>query len=130
MKKKTEHIKEFKDFKKEELSDGLFEMANYYEEITGLPMVIWAGSRSNAQHGPRVKVQRTYVQKMDSRDLFSVSVSDSPKIVAGDKGDITNADIEKVYAWIKLNKEALLKLWNMEFRDFDDFKKLIVKYKE
>ena len=106
--------------------DGLFEMSNYGTKVTGLPMVIWAGAPTD-QHGPSIKVQKTYNQKMDPYNMFSVSISNNPKIEAGDQGDISNSDLQKVYKWIRLNKAPLMRLWNLEYLDFDEFKSDIKK---
>ncbi len=127
--KKLKYTKEFKEFEKDlNEAEFLFEMANYYEDVTGLPMVIWVGSKSKAKHGPRIKVQRNYIQRMDSSDLFTVSISDDPQIVAGNKGSITTDDLGKVFKWVIVNKDILLQLWRMEFRDFHQFEKLIKKW--
>lgn len=100
---------------------------NYYQENTGLPMAIWVGPKGQAQHGPRIKMQRDYIQKMNAANLCSITVSDNPKIIAGDQGEIINSHLEIVYAWVKLNKQSLLKLWRGEYRSFKDFEKDIIK---
>ena len=81
-------------------------------------------------HGPRIKVMRTYNNKMDKNDLFSVSISENPKIVAGDQGDIKNSDLKKIFSFIKDNYKTLMKLWNEEYDDMQDFVKDLIKYKD
>jgi hypothetical protein len=101
---------------------------NYYKENTGLPMAILVGPKGlNIHGGPRIKMQRDYIQKMNAANLCSIAISDNPKIIAGDQGKIINAHLEMVYAWVKLNKQSLLKLWRGEYRSFKDFEKDIIK---
>ena len=116
------HIKEFQDFSGEE---DIFEMANYRPETTSLPMIIWVSSKGFTKHSLRIKVQSNYNTKVNPSETFAVSIH-SPKIEAGTQGDITNDDLQKVFKWIQLNTENLMKLWNYEF-DFNDFVKNIIK---
>ena len=125
MRKKPDLTK-IKTVQEYDASEGVFELANYDIEFTGLPMVIWIGPK-NAQHGPRIKVQRNYVQRMDPNNLFCVSVTDKPKIVAGNQGEITNIDLQKIFKWIILNKIVLLKVWNMEYKTFVGLEKDLIK---
>ena len=106
MKRKLKHINEF-------ITQDLFEMANLRSKSTGLPMSIYV-SEKNSQHGPRIKVSGKYTDKIDSHIFFSVSIADTPEIVAGTCGEITTSDLTKVFNWVKSNKDALLKYWERE----------------
>jgi hypothetical protein len=112
MKRKLKHIKEFFTSDSES-QDSMFEMANFGTKTTGLPMIVWV-SEKRASHGPRIKVSRSYNHKVLIGDTFSVSISDTPEIVAGDTGDIKSIDVRKVYDWVVLNKETLLEYWNSD----------------
>ena len=104
------------------VNDFLFEMANYGTNVTGLPMMIWVGPKGKASHAPRIKVQRNHKQTMDSGNLFSVSISDKPRVGAGTQGDISNDELIRLFNWIRINREVLLRLWNNGYRDFDELK--------
>lgn len=90
----------------------LYEMSNLPQADTGLPMMVFISPRGNAQHGPRIKVQRTTRNTWDMEDTFVVSVSERPEIIAGDQGSITSKELEQVYGWISLNSSVLVELWN------------------
>ena len=94
-------------------SDFLFEMANISQKRTGLPMIIWI-SEKRSSHGPRIKVQKGYWDKIKDNEWFYISVSDNPKIVAGDQGEISNKDVKLVEDFIKLNLDLTLRYWNKE----------------
>ena len=82
-------------------SESMYEMANFGTKTTGLPMIVWV-SEKRVSHGPRIKVSRTYKNKVLVGDTFSVSISDNPDI-AGDVGDIKSIDIKKVYDQTDVN---------------------------
>ena len=111
--KKLKHIKEYIDPEIEPTEDMLFEMANFGTKTTGLPMIVCV-SEKRATHGPRIKVSRSYNHKVLIGDTFSVSIADKPKVVAGDVGEISTTDLKRVFDWVVLNKEALIKYWNHE----------------
>lgn len=110
MPKKLKHIKEYVN-PEAETSDTLYEMANFGTKTTGLPMIVWV-SEKKASHAARIKVARNYNHRVLVGDTFSVSISDAPEIVAGDKGKITMTDLNKVFNWVVLNQEPLMKYWN------------------
>lgn len=90
--------------------DFLFEMANYRQKDTGLPMIIWVLEKGKAQHGPRIKVNATHSHKLDIDTAISVTIDDDPRCVAG--GDLSGADLKEVRKFIELNKDALLDYWH------------------
>jgi len=98
------------------LKSCLWEMANLRQRDTGLPMITYVSDGDGISHGPRIKVQRNYsTNKQD--DMFSVSIAENPKVVAGDQGEISSKDLKKVFSFIGLNLDSLLKLWNLEITE-------------
>ena len=78
-----------------------------------LKRYVWV-SEKRASHAARIKVSRSYNLRVMVGDIFSVLISDNPEIVAGDVGKITPDDQKKVFDWIVLNKDVLMKYWNSE----------------
>lgn len=86
----------------------LMEMANLGFKETGIAHYVWVGPHP-ATHGPRVKVVND-TGRIDPYDSFSVSIpsdNSSPKIVAG-IARISGKELQKVFTWVSLNREALL----------------------
>jgi hypothetical protein len=105
--KKIKHIKEYKQFLEDE---RLFEMANVVKEQTGLPFIIWISPKMSS-HGARIKVQGDYSNKLRKDLLFTVTISDEPKVI-GDTGELSESDINLAKEFVKLNMEVLLDYWN------------------
>lgn len=92
-------------------SEELFEFSNLVQVDTGLPMVIWV-SVKNHSSGCRIKVQNNTSSKIDLSDSYCISVTDDPQIVSGtckQKKYLTT-----VKQWVIVNKEVLLRYWDME----------------
>lgn len=89
--------------------DELFEMANVPPEITGLKHFIWVGIK-NTKHADRIKVTNN-PKRMDWEDAFVVTIEDKPRLVAG-ICSLGAKDLNKIFEFIKLNKETLLDLSN------------------
>lgn len=87
-------------------------MASLAPVETGLPMMIWASPR-NAPHGPQVKVQQQYGDRVCVNQWFSVTIEDNPSIL-GYQGDILNADVEQVKEFSLVNKVLLLAYWEQK----------------
>jgi hypothetical protein len=104
--------------------DFLFEMANYRQDKTGLPMIIWIEEKADRGHGPRLKVAMTHSHKANISDSVSVSIEGYPQIKAG--GDLKGPDMKLVRKFILLNKSALIDYWNGTI-DAGDFRNRIVK---
>lgn len=83
--------------------DILFEMSNLLPCSTGLKYTIWYGPKI-AKHKPRIKV------KLGDGKELSIQIEDHKVKGAIDK--ISSKDLENIFKWIDLNKEALLKYWN------------------
>ncbi|HDY89484.1 MAG TPA: hypothetical protein ENH82_15395 [bacterium] len=90
----------------------LIEMANVRTEETGLPMVIYIRPRSKyIKHGPSIRVSKIYGNNISSSGLFSITISDNPKVTHKRTGDIEPKDIESVKEFIRKNQEPLFDLW-------------------
>lgn len=94
--------------------DFLFEMANLEPEETGLDFLIWVGP-SPASHGPRVKVVFE-PGVINPRNSFSVSIDDDPRVVVG-QANISSKELNKIFEWVKKNKDVLLSHSRMEITD-------------
>ena len=91
-------------------------------QTTGLPMTIWICMKFGP-YVPMIKVSRTYDFKVPraldyikilQQCTFSLDFSADPRIIEGDKGEISDDDLCKVKSWIILNKKVLLKYWNFK----------------
>lgn len=99
-------------------------MSNLRPKTTNLPMVIWILSKTGKEkHGPRIKAQNHYGDKIESGSWFSLTIDDSPK-VTGDTKDISSKDITKIKKFIIQNKDILLQHWNLDIDTNELFKKL------
>jgi hypothetical protein len=92
-----------------EQDDDLFLMVNLYPARTGLPMTVWAGPRGKARHAPRIKVNMAHGNRMDLDNTAVVGLLPSPHLIAG---SLSAADRDAVFAWVELNRDALLEHWN------------------
>lgn len=110
--KKKNKLLEFNQF--EDISiitdEELFEMTNIVQKRTNLPMGIWISSKMG-NHGPRIKAQNDYSQRISKSKLFVVTIEDEPKII-GDTGKLTSKDLLNIVEFVKQNQEPLLDLWN------------------
>jgi len=81
-----------------------FEMANISIKKTGLDYIVWISPQSGKEkHNARIKIQ------IDN-DFVPITISDNPELKS--KTKIDSKKLNKVYKWIILNKETLLKYWN------------------
>lgn len=106
-----------------EMRKILTEAPNLLQKDTGLPFIIFISIKGNSKHGPRIKVQNNYSQYVQPGSMFSVTVSDSPRVI-GDATGIKHKDLNKVLKFVIKHKEAILALWNNEI-NHDEFKKRI-----
>lgn len=89
------------------------EMSNIRQKRTGLPMVIWLKAKDGKEkHGPRIKVQNSHSQSMNSNDTVSVTIADEPQIIP-DNG-LSRSDAKLIIDFVKRHKENLLKHWRGE----------------
>ncbi len=94
----------------EELAHAeIVEMANLTSAQTGVAGTIFISTAMGA-HGPRVKY---FIQPGRNQPSFSVSIADSPTVVANSLPDRTlRQRSSQVIAWVLLNREALLDFWH------------------
>lgn len=91
-----------------------FGMSNVFPAETKLPngIVVWVGPKQG-QHGPRIKVSNVRNKaRFGATDSFSMSVCDTPKVVAGTPKHFSGEELALLTAWIVLNESVLLKYWN------------------
>ena len=108
-----------KDIPKSDMPLELFEMATIAEKRSGVNLRIWT-SMKRGSYGPRIKVTQSGEQLTNSNSC-SISISDNPRILAGNKKIINSNQLKLVSSWIILNKDVLLKLWNGGYDDSGDF---------
>ena len=105
--------------------DMLCEMANFFKSRhSELPSNIWVSTK-NANHGPRLKIQRNTGNKMQIDDTFSMTISDSPAVIGEPGNDLTAEDIAYFKRFMLKNKDTLLAYWNGEIDTSDLTEKLI-----
>ncbi len=90
-------------------SDELFEMANLYPRTTGLPMTVWVGSRGNARHDVRIKVNMSHGNQMNVDNTAVVGVRPAPHLIAG---RLSSQDQRLVFEWVGLNAAAIIAYWD------------------
>ena len=91
--------------------EPLYEMSNVLTKYTGLPTTIWISAK-RGNHGARIKI---YKEKNGSGSSFTVTVSDEPKVIG--TSFLKSKELKKVVEFIKLNKELLLKFWELKIED-------------
>jgi len=90
-------------------TEELVEMANLTAAQTGVPGTIFI-STAMGSHGPRIKY---YEQPGRTQPSFSVTISDSPTVVANSlPARVLRQMSAQVIRWVMLNKDALLDFWN------------------
>ena len=94
----------------EELScEEVVEMANLTNAQTGVAGTIFISTAMGA-HGPRVKY---FMQPGRTQPSFSVSISDTPAVVANSLPARTVRQMSpQVIAWVLRNKNSLLDFWH------------------
>jgi hypothetical protein len=89
-------------------ADELFQTANLFPRMTGLPMTVWVGPRGNACHDVRVKVNMTHGDQMTVSNTAVVDVRPAPHLIAG---QLSSSDQQSVFEWVALNSDALVEYW-------------------
>jgi len=105
----------------------LNEMARVREIYSGIPYHIYVSTKLPVKglHGPRIKVSNikgTY----SSTDNFVVTISKDPVNKAGTP-KCSDVQLEDIKDWVKLNYKQLMKYWNKEYKNDDDFYAEIIK---
>jgi hypothetical protein len=89
--------------------DDVVEMANLTSAQTGVPGTIFI-STAMGPHGPRVKY---FLRPGRTQPSFSVSVADSPVVVANSLSLCTVRQMSpQVIDWVVQNKDGLLDFWH------------------
>lgn len=90
-------------FKKE----NLYEMSNLSVKKTGLDYIVWIAPQSGKEkHSARIKI------KVDN-SFISITIDDNPEVIKKNKNiSIDSKKLNKIFSWVRLNKESLLKYWN------------------
>ena len=50
---------------------------------------------------------------------FTITVSEAPKVLETDTGDITTPDVLRAKEWDRINQDALLRIWRDEVDAYD-----------
>lgn len=103
----------------------MWEMANIPHRLhKELPSNIWISAK-NANHGPRIKVQKNKGDSFQLENSFSMTIADTPKII-GDKGkELSPKDISYFVNFILRNKKDLIEYWNGQLATEEILAKLI-----
>lgn len=81
----------------------MFEMANLLPKRTGLKYQIWYSAKIPG-HNPKIKV--------DLNDGYFLSIQIETHEVKGAVDKILSKDLKKIFEWIELNEDVLLRYWN------------------
>jgi hypothetical protein len=91
------------------VGEELVEMANLTSAQTGIHGTVFISTAMGA-HGPRVKY---FVQPGRTQPSFSVSIADTPAVVANSLPARTVRHMSpQVIEWVLRNKDQLLEFWN------------------
>lgn len=96
------------------MKHAIYGMSNLRKSKTGIPngVIIWV-SQKYGSHGPRVKVSNFRDKaKFEDADCWSVSISETPEVVAGEPLGFSAAELKKVMLFVTRNNEVLLKYWD------------------
>lgn len=94
-----------------ELTDVMYEMANFYPSRTGIGYAIFFGE-VGGQHGPRIKVSNV-PGKFAREDNFTVSVSKNPEVQTPASVKVKQWVLKQVFDWVVLNYDDLMLLWQI-----------------
>jgi hypothetical protein len=89
------------------MTEAPFEMANLFPKHTGLPFVVWISVRGGARHDVRVKVSAN--SKAMPGEMATVGIRPEVRII---EGEIDAASLERLKAWIELNRATLISYWD------------------
>lgn len=102
--------------------DMMTEMANLSQKHTELPVVIWVetGVTRGTKHNiPRLKFQNSTSQKISTKNLIPISISEEPEILIKNFDmknlKISRKDFQMVKEWIIKHRETLIDYWNQNF---------------
>jgi len=109
--------------------NNFYEMANYSSNDTGLLMNIFLSIGNSISHGPRIKVQNNYSNRVQPNNFFTIKISriDDNYITIGNIGEIKQKDINKIYDYIKINKKIILDFWDGNINSVNKLSELLQK---
>lgn len=102
-------LEELQDTEAMILASPMNEMVNLSSKETGLAVVIWFGE-VGGQHGPKIKVSNLK-GKFAANDNFVISVDKDPVVLTMKSMKLSQAELNDVLDWVKLNYDDLMKLW-------------------
>jgi hypothetical protein len=82
---------------------------NFIPKETGLPMVLWLYEKKDSKLACRIKLQKTYGNKIIFGNFTTVTVEEYPRIIGG---RIKEDDFILIKKFIAINKKPLLQYWN------------------
>jgi hypothetical protein len=110
----------------------LDEMAGLRKPDSGLPVNLWldeTGAYRKGGHWKRIKFQGDYGNEINRNNLFSMTISDDPKIMppsAESKIKLTAKDIEQIKTFVKNNADSLSKLADQKITFIQFYKQMKV----
>jgi hypothetical protein len=100
-------------------------MVNMPRRYTGLPMVVWCSPR-NAPHDVRVKASPVHGDRMIEDQAITIAVRPEPHYPADEQRRLSQADFDRVAAWLRRNHDLLVAYWNFQI-DTDEFRRRIAE---
>lgn len=89
-------------------------MANLLSEDTHVPCYIFIRQKPDGKHKiPTIKISLIPIKQNDNSKVLTISIGNVPTIIAGTVS-ISSSTLLKVYKWIILNQDLLIKYWNGE----------------
>jgi hypothetical protein len=108
---------------KERSDPELEEMATLRKDRSGLPVNLYLDdsmSYKRGGHAKRIKFQPDRGDRPITRSMIPMSIDDDPQIMGKNvRLNLSTADIDKVKAFVKANKDLLLALSDMKIDIYD-----------
>ena len=103
--KKTQDIRVYPE-------DFGFNLASFFPEDTGLSVKVWAIHTSDyIEEMCKGRPELLVIAEEVERGGFTVSISDDPQVVYG-TSSVDPEELDKIFEWVRINKQALLDHWN------------------
>lgn len=85
---------------------GLFDMANFRPERTGLPFVVFVSQKGGVW---QVRIKLARAPRVRAPEMITVAVRPAPRVIRGRLG---GREFDLVRQWIELNRDVLVRYWN------------------
>lgn len=99
-----------------ESGEDFHEMANLPKQDTGIPYIVHIRTRAETPGHPGTPSLKIYSGRPSTSDSFTISISKSPKAVAGADGDfyksVSSKDLRKINKWVIKNSDKLLDFYS------------------